>query len=130
RLLLRWSLMGRRGGDGRRQDRIARGVFASRLLGPIDALKETRLKTGADMITQAARGYQRDHAGRWRRAHPACDLVLFEDLSRYRTLTDRPRRESSRLMLWAHGAMPGEVRMQGELYGVAVADTGAAFSSR
>jgi hypothetical protein len=129
-LLLGWSLMGRRSGDVRRQDRARRGVFASHLLAHIDALKENRLKSGADMIVQAARGYQRDQAGRWRLAHPACDIVLFEDLSRYRMLTDRPRRENSQLMLWAHRAMPNEVQMQGELYGLAVADTGAAFSSR
>jgi hypothetical protein len=43
RLLLGWSLMGRRGGDVRRQARVARGIFASRLLGHIDALKENRL---------------------------------------------------------------------------------------
>jgi hypothetical protein len=130
RLLLGWSLMGRRSGDVRRQDRAKRGVFASHLLAHIDALKENRLKTGADMIVQAARGYQRDAAGHWRQKHPPCDLVLFEDLSRYRMLTDRPRRENSQLMLWAHRAMPKEVEMKGELYGLAVADTGAAFSSR
>jgi hypothetical protein len=130
RFLLGWSLMGRRGGGVRRQDSAARGEYASQLLGHIDALKENRLKAGADMIVQAARGYQRDRAGRWRHAHPACDVVLFEDLSRYRTMADRPRRENSRLMLWAHRAMPAEVAMQGELYGLATAKTGAAFSSR
>ncbi len=130
RLLFGWSLMGRRSGDLRREDRAGRGVFASHLLAHIDALKQNRLKTGADMIVQAARGYQRDAAGRWRQAHQACDLILFEDLSRYRMLTDRPRRANSQLALWAHRAMPSEVEMQGELYGLAIADTGAAFSSR
>ena len=130
RLLLSWSLMGRRSGDVRRQDRAARGVFASGLLTHIDAVKENRLKAGGDLIVQAARGYLRDKAGRWKHAHPACDVVLFEDPTRYRMLTDRPRRENSQLMLWAHRAMPAEVAMQGELYGLAVADTAAAFSSR
>jgi hypothetical protein len=130
RLLLGWSLLGRRSGDVRRQDRAARGVFASRLLAHIDHLKENRLKSGADMIVQATRGYLRDKVGRWKLTHAPCDLVLFEDLARYRMLTDRPRRENSQLMLWAHRAMSGEVAMQGELYGLEVADTGAAFSSR
>jgi hypothetical protein len=130
RLLVGWSLLGRRSGDVRRLDRAGRGVFASRLLEHIDALKENRLKTGADMIVQAARGYQRDKAGRWILAHDPCDVVLFEDLSRYRMLTDRPRRENSQLMLWAHRGIRAEVEMQGELYGLAVSETAAAFSSR
>lgn len=129
-LLLSWSLMVRRRGDVRRQNQAARGVFASRLFSHVDAIKENRLKTGADMIVQAARGYLRDKAGHWQRMHPACDLVLFEDLTRYRMLTDRPLRERSQLMLWAHRAMPAKVAMQGELYGLEIADTSAAFSSR
>jgi hypothetical protein len=130
RLLLSWSLLGRHSGDTRREDRMARGVFASRLLTHIDALKKNRLKVGADLIVQAARGYLRDKAGRWKRVHPACDVVLFEDLTRYRTSTDRPRRENSQLMLWAHRAIPAEVAMQGDLYELAVTDMDVAFSSR
>ena len=75
-------------------------------------------------------GYVRNAAGRWDQRFKPCDLVLFEDLSRYRMRTDRPRRENSQLMRWAHRAVPGEVKMQGELYGIGIADTSAAFSSR
>src|SRR6185369_6651990 len=48
----------------------------------------------------------------------------------YRMKTDRPKRENSQLMLWAHRSVPLEVAMQGEIYGIFTADTGAAFSSR
>ena len=44
--------------------------------------------------------------------------------------TDRPKRENSQLMKWAHREMRHETEMQAELYGMSVVDTGAAFSSR
>lgn len=130
RLLMSWSLLGRKSGEVRRLDRAGRGTFASRLLEHLNAAKEDRLKTGADLIVQAAMGFARGKAGRWEHRFSPCDVVLFEDLSRYRMRTDRPRRENSQLMRWAHRALPAEVKMQGELYGLEVVDTGAAFSSR
>ena len=96
----------------------------------MDNIKDDRLQTGADLIVRAAMGYVRNAAGRWEKRFPPCDAVLFEDLSRYRMRTDRPRRENSQLMRWAHRAVPGEVKMQGELYGLGIAETSAAFSSR
>ena len=130
RLLLSWSHLGRGTGEIRRLDRVARRIFATRLLRHIDSIKNDRLQTGADLIVRAAMGYVRNAAGRWDQRFKPCDLVLFEDLSRYRMRTDRPRRENSQLMRWAHRAVPGEVKMQGELYGIGIADTSAAFSSR
>ena len=82
-----------------------------------------RLKTGADLLIQAARGYRRDDNGQWVRDYDPCHLILFEDLSRYRMRTDRPRRENSQLAKWAHRSMLHETEMQGELYGVHVIDT-------
>jgi hypothetical protein len=130
RVLQSWSLLGRATGEVRRMDRATRGVFASRLLAHIDNIKDDRLQTGADLIVRAAMGYVRGTAGRWEKRFLPCDVVLFEDLSRYRMRTDRPRRENSQLMRWAHRAMPGEVEMQGELYGLGIIETSAAFSSR
>jgi hypothetical protein len=129
RLLQGWSLLGREAGDVRRLDR-GRGVFAADLLAHLDGLKEDRIKTGADLIVQAARGYRRDEKGRWEQAYAPCRLLVFEDLARYRMRTDRPRRENSQLMRWAHRAIVGEVEMQGQLYGLHVTDVSAAFSSR
>lgn len=149
RFLQSWSLAGRASGDIRRLDREQGGVFARRLLDHINNLKEDRLKTGADLIVQAARGLRRDATGAWVPAYRPCHVVLFEDLSRYRMRTDRPRRENSMLMKWAHRSVPQEVAMQGELYGLLdrrqgrggsrprgfalfgfCMETGAAFSSR
>ena len=130
RLLVGWSLLGREAGDVRRLDREGRGVFAADLLAHLDGLKEDRIKTGADLIVQAARGYLRDRSGGWERRYEPCPIVVFEDLARYRMRTDRPRRENSQLMRWAHRAIVGEVEMQGQLYGLSVTDVSAAFSSR
>jgi hypothetical protein len=130
RFLQSWSLIGRSSGEIRRSDRAKSGIFAAQLLDHINAIKEDRLKTGADLLVQAARGLVRDGQGVWVQKQGHCPVILFEDLSRYRMRTDRPRRENSQLMKWAHRGLLDEVRMQGELYGVSILDTGAAFSSR
>lgn len=118
RFLVSWSLVGRASGDIRRLDRSRMGVFAKGLLEHIDSIKDDRLKTGADLIVQAARGFRRNAAGQWVQQYAPCHVVLFEDLSRYRMRTDRPRRENSQLMRWAHRSVPDTVGMQGELYGI------------
>ncbi len=130
RLLQSWSLLGRETGNVRRADRDAEGIFAYRLLHHLDGIKEDRLKTGADLIVQAARGFIRDESGKWSQRYKSCEVVLFEDLSRYRMRTDRPRRENSQLMKWAHRKIPDEVKGQGELFGLHVGNTSAQFSSR
>lgn len=130
RTLMSWSLLGRQSGEVRRLDRSGRGTFAAHLLEHIDNMKDDRLETGADLIVRAAMGFARDKSGKWEQRHAPCDVVLFEDLSRYRMRTDRPRRENSQLMRWAHRAVPGEVAMQGMLHGLEIADTSASFSSR
>ncbi|MBI1922408.1 MAG: type V CRISPR-associated protein Cas12b [Geobacter sp.] len=130
RFLQGWTLLGEGSGDIRRLDREKRGKFAGRLLRHLESVKDDRLKTGADLIVQAARGYLRDDTGNWQPKYASCHAVLFEDLSRYRMKTDRPRRENSLLMRWAHRQIPDIVKMQGEIYGIHTCDTAAAFTSR
>ncbi|KAB2892242.1 MAG: hypothetical protein F9K32_00610 [Desulfobulbaceae bacterium] len=130
RFLHSWSHLGRFSGEIRRADRVKRGVFATRLLQHLDSVKRDRLKTGADLLVQSARGFLRDNQGNWKKSYAPCQVILFEDLSRYLMQTDRPRRENSQLMKWSHRSIPLEVAMQGELYGIHVCDTSAAFSSR
>ncbi len=130
RFLVSWSHLGNSSGEIRRLDRTMQGIFASKLLKHINGIKEDRLKTGADLIVQAARGYVRDTSGKWQKKFEPCHVVLFEDLSRYRMKTDRPRRENSQLMRWAHRQIPKEVQLQAELYGIHICYTDAAFSSR
>ncbi|GAB4315514.1 MAG: hypothetical protein Kow0059_07620 [Candidatus Sumerlaeia bacterium] len=103
----------------------------ARLLAHINRLKEDRLKVGADMIVMAALGYEyADSRIGWVQKHAPCQMVLFEDLSRYRFKTDRPRSENRQLMKWAHREIPRTVAMQGEIFGLTIGTVAAEFSSR
>jgi len=106
RFLLSWSLLGPESGDVWKLDRDRRGTFSAGFLERINNIKEDRLnnikedrlKTGAAPIVQASRGYVPDKDENWEQRFKPCEIVLFEDLSRYRMRTDRPRRENSQLM--------------------------------
>lgn len=131
KLIMGWNLRGRSYGQVNRADRKQYGTIASRLLHHINQLKDDRIKSGADLIIQAARGYVQVNGGNgWLQKHEPCRLILFEDLSRYRFRVDRPRRENSLLMKWNHREIINAVTMQGELYGLIVDTTSAGFSSR
>lgn len=130
RLLKSWSLLGQSSSDIRRWDNETRGVFGEHLLQHLDGARDDRLKTGADLIVQAARGYVRDPEGRWQQRHDPCHLVLFEDLSRYRTRRDRPPRENRTLMQWAHRGFMNTTKEQAELYRIATAEVDPAYTSR
>ncbi|NQT40732.1 MAG: type V CRISPR-associated protein Cas12b [Planctomycetes bacterium] len=130
RFLIGWSLHGRQYGQINRLDRERRGTFAAGLLTHINALKQDRVKTGSDLIVQAARGFvPGEHKG-WVRQYAPCRLILFEDLARYLFRKDRSRAENSRLMKWSHRNIVAETEMQAEVYGLVVRKIGAGYSSR
>ncbi|MFC1591220.1 type V CRISPR-associated protein Cas12b [Thermodesulfobacteriota bacterium] len=131
RLILSWNLRGRTYGAVNRQDKKLFGTIASGLLHHINQLKADRVKSGADLIVQAARGYiPRENGSGWQKKFEPCRVILFEDLARYRFRVDRPRRENSQLMKWNHREILTEATMQAELYGMVVETTAAGFSSR
>lgn len=131
RLLMSWSLRGRKYKKTNRLDYEKRGTFASHLLQHINNLKEDRIKSGTDLIIQAARGYVPCEDGGWRKAkHEPCHVILFEDLARYRFRIDRPRRENAQLMKWNHREILKTAEMQAELYGITVEKVNAGFTSR
>jgi len=131
KLIMNWNLRGRRYGQVNRQDRKQYGTVAARLLRHINNLKKDRVKSGSDMIVQAARGYIPVRGGGgWVRKHEPCRVILFEDLARYRFWIDRPKRENSQLMKWNHREILRETKMQAELYGILTETTSAGFSSR
>lgn len=107
------------------------GVTATRLLEHINNLKEDRVKTAADMIVQAARGYIYDEENAcWHKKYATCNAIVFENLHRYVFQMDRPKRENSKLMKWSHSAILDEVTRQAELYGIKVFEVDAAYSSK
>ncbi len=63
KFLLSSSLLGRDEGDIRRLDCENSGVFAGNLLDHIAGAKADRIKTGADLLVQSARGFTRTKAG-------------------------------------------------------------------
>lgn len=131
KLIMSWNFRGRQYGQINRQDKKQFGTIASRLLHHINQLKEDRVKTGADLIIQACRGFvPRTEGVGWERKHEPCRAILFEDLARYRFRVDRPRRENSQLMKWNHREIFKETKMQAGLYGMIVETTAAGFSSR
>lgn len=131
KLILSWNLRGRAYGQINRQDRLAWGTTARRLLVHLNNLKKDRVKSGADLIVQAARGMVPSSQGvGWSERFSPCRAILFEDLNRYRFRVDRPRRENSQLMKWNHREIVQEVTLQAELYGFVVETMEAGFSSR
>lgn len=129
KLIISWNLRGRSFGEVNRQNRKEYGTVASKLLRHINQLKEDRIKSGADLIIQATRGYVPVEKG-WEKKNEPCRVILFEDIARYRFRVDRPRRENSRLMKWNHREICRETEMQAALYGIVVETTAAGFSSR
>lgn len=140
RLMNSWSAHARIPGEivrardtwGNRKDPSAREVdLDRRLLEHINRLKDDRLKKAADQLVMAALGYvYEDRQQRWVAKYPPCRVILFEDLSRYRFRTDRPRAENSQLMKWGHRAIGPLVAMQGDIFGIRIGNVGAEFTSR
>ncbi len=132
KVLMSWNSLGYRITDENKPMNRSYGVTATRLLDHIQNLKEDRIKTGADLIIQAARGFQYDEEkGYWVQKYDPCHIIIFEDLSRYQFSTDRPKKENSKLMKWSHREIVNEVIRQASIYGIAVYDsTDASYSSK
>ena len=115
------------------------------LLEKIDRLKDQRINQTAHLILAEALGVRlRDHT-----ASPAertagdihgeyepipgrrpVDVIVMEDLSRYRSSQDRARNENRRLMQWAHRALIDKIRELAAPFGLSVAVVPAAYSSK
>jgi len=115
------------------------------LLEKIDRLKDQRINQTAHLILAEALGVRlRAHT-----ASPAhrkagdvhgeyepipgrrpVDVVVMEDLSRYRSTQDRARIENRRLMQWSHRALIDKLRELAEPFGLSVAVVPAAYSSK
>lgn len=121
-----WELRAKSG-----QIKRMEGTFAPDLLDHIDQLKDDRIKEGANLLVNTARGLGYDASkGEWVQIHPPCHLIVLEDLNRYKTLRDRSRAENSQLMAWSHRALALKVKEMAEIFGIGVAETGAAYSSK
>ena len=131
KVIMAWNSMSYQIEDDNRNVNKKYGVTATRLLTHINNLKDDRIKTGADMIVQSARGYIYDEDNNcWIEKFEPCNLIVFEDLSRYSFKSDRPKKENSKLMKWSHAAIIDEVTRQAEVYGIEVITIDASYSSK
>lgn len=137
RMLVSWECHSMPGRPIVRLDRSSRGTLAKKLLKHLNALKEDRAKSTADLVVQAAAGRRYGKAkweapgpGSWRTTRKSAggelrgvDIVVFGDLSGYRFRLKREPAENVRLMQWCHRAVRGWADMQAELEAVATTDT-------
>jgi hypothetical protein len=114
------------------------------LLEKLDNLKIQRVNQTAHMILAEALGVrlrapgpdkarlraERDQHGQYVRFRASVDLIVIEDLSRYRSSQGRSPRENSRLMKWCHRAIRDKLRELCEPFDLPVLETVAAWSSR
>lgn len=114
------------------------------LLVKLDNLKEQRVNQTAHMILAESLGVrlaepprnkpilkaERDQHGIYKKFREPVDLIVIEDLSRYRASQGRAPRENSRLMKWCHRAVRDKLRELCEPFGIPVLETPAAYSSR
>lgn len=64
------------------------------------------------------------------RAYPAAHVLVYEDLSRYKARSDRPRNENAGLARWSHRRILAFAQHIGQLFGLPVATVSATYSSR
>jgi hypothetical protein len=136
-------------GEPARLGRSKRGIElpdpCPELLERLDALKEQRVNQTAHLILAQALGVrlkahsltdeerqQRDIHGEYQRipGREPVDFVVIENLDRYLASQGRSRGENSRLMKWCHGQIRDKLVQLCEVYGLAVLETPAAYSSR
>ena len=138
KIIMSWNSLSYRINEDNKLMSKQYGVSASNLLLHINRKKDDRIKTAADMIVQAARGYVYNEnpnicnykGGAWEKKYDECNVIVFPNLKRYTFSTDRPRQENSRLMKWSHAALIEEVKRQASVYGIYVVEIGTAFSTK
>lgn len=115
------------------------------ILAKLDRMKRQRVNQTAHWILAEALGVRprphaappaeraaRDQHAEYERVpgREPVDFIVLEDLSRYRTSQDRPRRENGRLMQWCHRQILAKVMELAEPFGICVLETAPAYSSR
>ncbi|MGH9487461.1 MAG: type V CRISPR-associated protein Cas12b [Terriglobales bacterium] len=113
------------------------------ILRKLDQIREQRVNQTAHLILAEALGVRlrrpagerganspADRHGRYESFRPPVDLIVIENLSRYRTSQGRAHSENSSLMQWCHRQVAHKLAELAEPFGIPVLDTPAAYSSR
>lgn len=132
-------------GSGRSVSRIPVEDACPILLEKINRMREQRVNRIAHDIVAQALGVRlkeekspdkkdsRIYHGEYEKipGRRPVDFVVLENLSRYRTKSDRPREENSRLMQWSHRQIALKItQMLEEVFGIPVLFAHAAYTSR
>ena len=95
----------------------------------LNALKDDRAKTAADLIVQSALGRVRQNH-KWVQKYEPVDIIVIDGLHLYKTNSHLPRDENGQMMRWCHRAISQSVEHQAELAGIAVTESATYYSSR
>lgn len=127
--------------DARRSIAMAeRGELAElgrRMSTHINTMREQLAKHIASRIVEAALGLGGSQNAREKRntcipgdRFQPCDLIVIENLTNYRPEQTRSRVENRRIMQWASARVGEMLRDECEIYGIALYETPAAYTSR
>lgn len=113
------------------------------ILRKLDQIREQRVNQTAHQILAEALGVRlrpsnvshddrvrADRHGQYESFRPPVDLIVIENLSRYRASQGRAHHENSRLMQWCHRQVAHKLVELAEPFGIPVLNTPAAYSSR
>ena len=112
------------------------------ILSRLEKLKDQRIKQSAHLIIEKALGLRLifqdsrssvgDVHGAYERipGRRPVDLIVLEDLGRYRASQGRGKRENSSLMQWCHRAILDKVKEMAEPFGITVLEVQPDYSSR
>lgn len=107
------------------------GDVSKKILAHKTALHEDRSKTIADMCIQTARGLMYDAPRkRWVHRYAEVDIILVDDLSRYRFKDSRHASENSRLMEWCQRKINECLKQQALQAGIVVHEEPCVYTSQ
>lgn len=103
----------------------------------VNTMREQLAKHVASRIVEAALGLGGNQNAREKRnacipgdRFQPCDLIVIENLTNYRPEQTRSRVENRRIMQWASARVGEMLRDECEIYGIALYETPAAYTSR
>ncbi|MGH9466790.1 MAG: type V CRISPR-associated protein Cas12b, partial [Terriglobales bacterium] len=88
------------------------------------------LRLRRPLTAQSQERRERDLHGTNEKFDEPAQMIIIEDLSRYRSSQGRAPRENSRLMQWCHRELRDKLVELSEVFGVPVIEAPAAYSSR
>ncbi|MCQ1061103.1 type V CRISPR-associated protein Cas12b [Photobacterium sp. ZSDE20] len=108
------------------------GAFGKKNLHKQHKVKKHRMEEASALLIAYARGARPSNpSGKLvEYKKDPCDVIIFEDLSRYITRYDRPRSENGQLMQWSHRTLLERAKEKAELWSIKIHTISPEYSSR